>query len=342
SPLMGTDRFVNIAEWREKAAKLGSVYPPVKPKIYESLRIKREPEILVSIIASLYCGGEYIERYLENITSQTIFKDHCELIIIDADSPENEAVTITRYMERYPNIIYHRADSRIGIYEAWNLGVRMAHGRYLTNANMDDLRRFDSFERQAEILEKFPFVDVVYQDFWYSFDGHAPFDKSAATGFKSELPIITPYNLMQSNSPHNAPMWRQELHDAVGMFDDTYRSAGDYDFWLRCAQAGKVFFKINDPHVIYFVNPEGLSTKPNTRGLDEANRSTRLHGRNILSPRLLASDDAFLTEVSRVQGSPIELTESERKTPDWRYLAAQRALRALRVNTAASRNRSSD
>ncbi|RYH29066.1 MAG: DUF4214 domain-containing protein, partial [Alcaligenaceae bacterium] len=132
SPLMGTDRFVNITEWREKAARLGSDYPTVQPKVYESMRIQREPEILVSIIASLYCGGEYIERYLENITSQTIFTDRCELIIIDADSPENEAVAIARYMERFPNIVYHRADSRIGIYEAWNLGVRMARGRYLT------------------------------------------------------------------------------------------------------------------------------------------------------------------------------------------------------------------
>lgn len=340
SPLMGTDRFVNVSEWRGKAAKLGSTYPPVEPKIYQSLSIKRRPEILVSAIASLYCGGEYIERFLDNITSQTIFDEQCELIIIDADSPENEAAVISRYMERFPNIVYHRADSRIGIYEAWNLGVRMARGRYLTNTNMDDLRRSDSFERQIEILEKFPFVDVVYQDFWYSFDGHAPFAKSAATGFKSELPIVTPYNLMQSNSPHNAPMWRQELHDVVGMFDDTYRSAGDYDFWLRCMQAGKVFFKVNDPHVIYFVNPEGLSTRPNTRGIDEANRSTRLHGRNLLSHRLLASDDAFMEEICRLAGVRVELQDAEKATPEWRYTATQRALRALRINATASRSSS--
>jgi hypothetical protein len=240
-------------------------------------------------------------------------------------------------MERFPNIVYHRAPTRIGIYEAWNLGVQMSRGRYLTNTNLDDLRRSDSFERQAEILEKFPFVDVVYQDFYYSFAGKAPFAKTAAVGFKSQVPVITPYNLMQSNSPHNAPMWRRTLHDEVGLFDANFRSAGDYDFWLRCVQAGKTFFKVNDPHVVYFVNPEGLSTQPNTRGIDEANRITKRHGHKLLSPRLLSSDEEFMRELTRLTGVPVPPNEAEQALPDWRYTAAQRA---LRLHSAASRGRS--
>lgn len=337
APWLGTDRFISIKEWQAKADEIGSDYQPVEPKRYPSLSMPRKPEVLVSAIASLYRGGDYIEQFLENITSQTIFATHCELIIIDADSPENEGAVIARYMERFPNIVYHRAPTRIGIYEAWNLGVQMSKGRYLTNTNLDDLRRSDSFERQVEILEKFPFVDVVYQDFYYSFEGKAPFAKSAAVGFKSQLPVVTPYNLMQSNSPHNAPMWRRTLHDEVGMFDASFRSAGDYDFWLRCVQAGKTFFKVNDPHVIYFVNPEGLSTQPNTRGIDEANRSTKRHGRKLLSPWLLSSDEEFMHELSRLAGVPVTLGKTEEAAPDWRYTAAQRA---LRLHSAASRGRS--
>jgi glycosyltransferase involved in cell wall biosynthesis len=337
APWLGTDRFISIKEWQAKADEIGTDYPPVEPKRYASLGIHRQPEILVSAIASLYRGGDYIEQFLENITSQTIFTTHCELIIIDADSPENEAAVIARYMERFPNIVYHRAPTRIGIYEAWNLGVQMSRGRYLTNTNLDDLRRSDSFERQVEVLEKFPFVDVVYQDFYYSFEGKASFAKSAAVGYKSQVPVISPYNLMQSNSPHNAPMWRRTLHDEVGLFDASFRSAGDYDFWLRCVQAGKTFFKVNDPHVIYFVNPEGLSTQPNTRGIDEANRSTKMHGHKLLSPWLLSSDEAFMQELKRQTGVDVALDEAEQAAPEWRYNAAQRA---LRLHSVASRGHS--
>jgi glycosyltransferase involved in cell wall biosynthesis len=332
--VMGTDTIIDTKEWQERAEAIGPDAKPVRPKTYTSLSFqRRNSEILVSAIASLYRSGDFIEQFLENITSQSIFES-CELIIIDADSPEHEFSTISRYMERFPNIVYHRASTRIGIYEAWNLGVEMALGRYITNTNLDDLRRSDSFERQAEILEKFPFIDVVYQDFYYSFDGRASFAKTAAVGVQSKLPIVTPYNLMRSNSPHNAPMWRRAVHDDVGLFDASYRSAGDYDFWLRCIHAGKAFYKINDPHVVYFVNPEGLSTRPNTRGIEEANRATREHARQIISPRLTTSDEAFLTEAHELLGYPIDLSKSERASPEWRYAAVQRA---MRLRSIASR-----
>ncbi|MEJ8847072.1 glycosyltransferase [Variovorax rhizosphaerae] len=334
---MGTDQLISVKAWQEKVEEIGTDYPHLEPRRYASLNKNLgEPRILISAIASLYRGGDYIEQFLENITSQTIFETHCELIIIDADSPENEGATISRYMERFPNIVYHRAATRIGIYEAWNLGVQMSKGKYLTNTNLDDLRRVDSFERQAEILEKFPFVDVVYQDFYYSFEGMAPFAKSAAAGFKSQVPVVTPYNLMHSNSPHNAPMWRSSVHDEVGLFDATFRSAGDYEFWMRCAKAGKTFFKVNDPHVVYFVNPEGLSTQPNTRGIVEARQATKRHGRYLLSPWLLSSDENFMDELSRLASVPVDVSEAELASPEWRYTAAQRALRA---HAAAARGR---
>jgi len=332
--IMGTDKIIKVKEWQKRAASIPQDAQAPSPKIYPSLAFPRNGEVLVSAIASLYRGGDYIEQFLENITSQTIFSS-CELIIIDADSPENEAEVIASYMKRFPNIVYHRAATRIGIYEAWNEGVRLARGRFLTNTNLDDLRRRDSFERQAEILMKFAFVDVVYQDFYYSFDGKASVEKTALVGVRSEVPIVTPYNLMRSNSPHNAPMWRRELHEDVGMFDASYRSAGDYDFWLRCVVMDKVFYKVNDPHVVYFVNPEGLSTQPNTRGIDEGNRVTREYGRAVNSSWLLASDDDFMEQASQALGAPIDLGESERSSLEWRYAAFQRA---LRLSSIASRS----
>ncbi len=332
--VMGTDTLINVKEWQERADSVGMHANMITPKVYSSLAFPRGPGILVSAIASLYKGGDYICQFLENITSQTIFSS-CELIIIDADSPENELSVIASYMKRFPNIVYHRASNRIGIYEAWNLGVEMARGRYITNTNLDDLRRQDSFERQVEILEKFPFVDVVYQDFYYSFDGKASFLKTATVGVQSEVPIVTPANLILSNSPHNAPMWRRALHQEIGLFDPSYRSAGDHDFWLRCVQSGKVFYKINDPHVVYFVNPEGLSTQPNTPGIDEGIRTTLHHGRAILSSRLLSFDDAFLQETALALGTALDLSEADRAVPEWRYAAVQRALRLCSI---ASRN----
>ena len=260
--IMGTDITLTAAEWCDRATKLEHAIPEA-PAPAPSSRpyVVRSRGVRVSAIASLYKGGRYIDKFLSNICNQSLASDF-ELIIIDANSPENEYEVIRRYQKLFSNIRYERVGSRIGIYDAWNFGVEIARGEYLTNTNLDDLRRNDSLELQADVLDRLDFVDVVYQDFFYSLNDDLDFDQVAAFGFKSDLPLVSANNILYYNSPHNAPMWRKRLHHEVGMFDTTLKSAGDHDMWCRCLLAGKVFFKMNTPHVVYYQNPQGLSTRP--------------------------------------------------------------------------------
>ena len=119
------------------------------------------------------------------------------------------------------------------------------------------------------------------------------FDDIRRCGFATNLPIVSRYNLLEFNSPHNAPMWRRSLHDELGLFDTNYKSAGDYEFWMRCQVAGKTFFKSNVPHVAYYVNPEGLSTRPDTRGIMEANDITKRYCRLLISEHLTSIQSDF-------------------------------------------------
>ena len=269
--IMGTSRHFSAADWTRRDEELQAGAPPAPAAASHSrFHIRSEPRPLVTAIASLYRGAEFVEQFLDNLVGQTIFDDYCELVIVDAASPDGEGSAIERYVARHPNIRYLRMDYRIGIYDAWNVGIEQARGEYLTNTNLDDLRRADSLELQAATLENLPFVDVVYQDFLYTFEPHGSPERAAAFDIRSNLPIVTPYNMLSFNSPHNAPMWRRRLHDELGLFDTNFRSAGDYEFWLRCVAAGKVFYKLNDPHVIYFQNPKGLSTRTDSRGAIES------------------------------------------------------------------------
>ncbi len=321
--VMGTNQLLTLEQWKDRASQLAPIHDkhpanPMAPLEHRSFR--HTGEFLVSAIASLYRGRNYIEQFLDNITSQSIF-DRSELIIIDADSPENEQEAIEKYQAVYSNIVYKRINYRIGIYEAWNEGIRLARGSYLTNTNLDDLRRRDSFELQARALDQFPFVDVVYQDFYYSFDSDLTFDQVAEFGFKSDLPIVTPYNLLCFNSPHNAPMWRAQLHKELGGFDTSFQSAGDYEFWMRCMRNGKSFFKLNTPHVCYFQNPKGVSTSTETKGHEEARRIFKKYTRELMSP--------FLTM------SKVELAKHLNIAPDWpsalsTYAIVQERLKSVR------------
>jgi len=295
--IMGTDKIIDSKQWEEKYRVSSDVVIHNK---YKNKFILEKTTTLVSAIASMYKGDNYIERFMDNITSQKDFNDFCELIIVDADSPDNEYETIQKYLKDF-KINYIRCNYRIGIYDAWNLAIKNAKGQYITNTNLDDSRRLDSLYLQASSLQQLNFVDIVYQDFLYTFDPNLDYEEVSKIGFVSNLPSVTSATLMKFNSPHNAPMWRKELHDEIGYFDTNYKSAGDYDFWMRCLAANKTFYKINDPHVIYYHNPEGLSTSANSRGLEEAMSITKKHSREITEKVTIIDKNKFIEEIELTQ-----------------------------------------
>jgi hypothetical protein len=45
---------------------------------------------------------------------------------------------------------------------------------------------------------------------------------------------------------------RKSLHRELGLFDTSFKSAGDWEFWLRCLWKGKKFYRTNTPHVVYY------------------------------------------------------------------------------------------
>ena len=222
----------------------------------------------VSVICSLYRGGEYIRNYMDNITRQVGFDRH-ELVIVDAASPDREFEVINEYLERHSNIVYRRLPERIGIYEAWNVGIGLSSGEYLTNANLDDMRNPRSLDEMAAFLDNAPEIDVVYSDTLYTLKPHIDWATLEKIDARTDLPPITTWNILDFNSPHCAPMWRRSLHDDLALFDDSFVSAGDWEFWVRCANARRRFHKLPTPLIGYYLNPEGISTSSNSRGIRE-------------------------------------------------------------------------
>ncbi len=231
--LFGRRHMLTNLEWEARRQVVDSGAGGNSFPRHSRFAIRSQQTPLISIITSMYNGDEYIKHFMKNITGQTIFH-RCELIIIDAASPGTESSVISPYLKNFPNINYVRLPERVGIYDAWNTGIKLSSGLYLTNANLDDCRAHDSLELQASVLETLPFVDVTYQDVLYGFEKNIGFERLEHFGFKTNLPIVTRYNILEFNSPHNAPMWRRSIHEDVGFFNTDYRSAADMEFWMRC------------------------------------------------------------------------------------------------------------
>jgi len=223
----------------------------------------------VSIITSVYDAADTIEGFLEDITNQTIFEEKCELVLINANPPglDYEEDVIKEYMEKYPNnIVYERLEEDPGIYAVWNKAIELSTGEFITNANCDDRKAIDSIEIHTRELYADSEVDLVYADSLITDQYNETFDNNTSNGRKYNFPPFTYDNLKMVNMPHQNPMWRRSYHDQYGFFDPKYRSAGDWELWLRGASQGSQFKKINRVLGLYCFNPKGISTNPDNFG----------------------------------------------------------------------------
>jgi GT2 family glycosyltransferase len=226
-------------------------------------------DLVCSVISSIYKPGYHLQPFLRNLTEQSIF-DRVDLILIGVSLEVDEVALLTAFYKKYPNVNLINFDEKISIYHAWNLGVREAKSDKITNMNVDDIRHFQSLEIQVRELEGSPSAGVVYQDVYYMYEYLEDWPLIEGMGVRSSLPVVSTSILASGlNAPHNAPMWRRELHVTIGDFDESFLSAGDHDFWIRASIFGVEFQKSKYAHASYFINPDGMSTKVQSPGVIE-------------------------------------------------------------------------
>lgn len=219
---------------------------------------KKQNEIpyLVSAVVSTYKSEKFIRQKLDDLLGQTI-ADRLEIIVIDSNSPENEGDVCREYMQRHANIKYLRTDARETVYQAWNRGIQMASGKYVTNANTDDRLRRDALALLCTHLEKNPDVALVYSDFFITHWENMTFERHIRSGY-SIKPDYSPHIMLQGCHIGPQPVWRRSVHDKIGYFSPKFESAGDYEFWCRMATSGYQLAHVNDFLGLYLHNPAGI------------------------------------------------------------------------------------
>ena len=214
----------------------------------------------ISVIVSLYKGEKFIKAFLEDMESQTIF-DNCELIILNADSPEGEEQHILEFMVRHDNVVYQKLDRVTTVMETQNLAIKMATGEYIAQACVDDRHSKDSFEILAKHLMFNPKVDLVYGDCLATTQMNETMENNSSGGalYEHSKNSFSKENMIKC-LPGPIPMWRKSLHEKIGYFNSDLAHAGDWDLFLRAVDHGSRFKKVDKQVGLYYLNEEGLST----------------------------------------------------------------------------------
>jgi glycosyltransferase involved in cell wall biosynthesis len=215
----------------EQAAKKNYV-PPKNKVILSAAGGDKQYEYLVSAIVSTYNSEKHIHGCLHDLENQTI-ADKLEIIVVNSGSKQNEDAIVKEFQSRYDNIKYIRTKKRETIYKAWNRAIKAASGKYITNANTDDRHANDALEKMVLALEKNPNKVLVYADCIKVKEVNRkriPVGEYIAGEFSRSL-------LFEGKCPPAyQPLWRKNVHDVFGYFDEEFIVSGDYEFWFRLTQ----------------------------------------------------------------------------------------------------------
>lgn len=232
----------------------------------------------VSIIIPTFNQGQYLPACVDHCLFQTY--PNLELIIIDGGSsdgtkdylatlPEtlasrsmNPVVAMSEQGEiirttiqvcpqdRDLHIISFPTD--IGATRTINEGLARATGTYCTYVVGDDLPHPHMIEEMVAALDKSG-TDFVYADMNLVDDQGNIVRQMRLPDYDPQICLAQWYHLGVCR------LYRREWHDKVGLMDESYQSANDYDHYLRFAMAGCRFYHL--PRILYSIRWHGENRK---------------------------------------------------------------------------------
>lgn len=268
-------------------------------------------DYLVSAIVSTYNSERFMRGLLEDLEAQTI-ADRLEIVIVDSNSPQNEAAVVKEFQQRYDNIVYVRTPMRETTHAAFTRCAKAARGKYLTLACTDDRHKRDALERMVAVLDVRPDIALVYANSHITTQENETFDcHTAAKDYR--WIDFDPLQLLHGCFMGSQPMWRKSLHETYGYFDGSLESAGDWEFWLRLAER-ETFLHIDEFLGLYLYSETSSEHKHPERHQREAalvkkkyiHRESALRERAERAERRLPSGSGTLVLVVKGAGSDRE------------------------------------
>jgi len=176
------------------------------------------------LVATWNCAAQ-LELFLHSLLQQS-WSDW-ELLLLDNASTDDTPVVVEHFRNSLepPQRLIWSSEPDLGIYDAWNRGLRLAQGRYLSFTGADDIFVDScSLERLVDLTATGADL-ITARNAYYAADGRFLRHWGARWTWR---------RMRQSmNIAHPGLLVRRELFDQVGPYDPSYRICGDYDWFLR-------------------------------------------------------------------------------------------------------------
>lgn len=215
---------------------------------------------LVSIIIPTYNRAHLIEETLNSVLKQTY--DNYECIIVDDGSEDNTEEILKLFISKFEKFKFfiRPNDKAKGVSTCRNIGIENSNGDYLLFLDSDDILEFNKIKSHIDFFLQNPKVDISISGYRYFEDGNISELKIMGRNYMIHEVIINSYDtdvieLINKRNPMvtSAPMYKREIIQRVGFFNEKLNSLEDWDFHLRCALHNAIF-----QHIGYLPNSKVL------------------------------------------------------------------------------------
>jgi glycosyltransferase involved in cell wall biosynthesis len=183
----------------------------------------------VSMVMPVLNGASYLSAALDSVLAQD-FEDF-ELICLNDGSSDATPDILADYAVRDRRVTHRNNPGNIGLPATLNAGFAMARGEYHSWTSHDNLLRPDMLSTLVEVLAADALVGVAY-------GGYSVIDSNGRIlRYRSPRPAEDRWF---GNPVGAAFLYRREVTELLGGYDESLFGAEDYDFWLRAARHFKL------------------------------------------------------------------------------------------------------
>lgn len=192
---------------------------------------------LITVVTVCLNAEAHLARALDSVLAQT-YADF-EYVVVDGASTDGTTAVLAAYEPRFAGRMRWLSEPDEGLYHAMNKGVALARGDFIGILNADDTYESDALARVAAAVSAHPSAGVIYgDDRTVSADG--------STRLRPTPPVITAAALRRDHIVHHhAAFVATSVYRRIGAYDTSHPIAADYDFFLRCAEEGTPFVRID-------------------------------------------------------------------------------------------------
>ncbi|PZX49803.1 glycosyltransferase involved in cell wall biosynthesis [Algoriphagus ratkowskyi] len=206
-------------------------------------------EVIFSIIIPCYNQAHFLPDALNSLINQS-FGDW-EAIVINDGSTDNTKEVSESYMLKETRVRLVNQSNQ-GLSAARNTGIAQSNGKYITFLDADDWLYLDFLEIVRSYFISDADIVITGYDHWKN-------NIAVQQVSKHYSSIGIDYFIYKNFSPCMTFCIKKIRIDQIGVFDQSLKSAEDWDFWIRAAKCELKIVSIPDVLAAYRYSDHSMS-----------------------------------------------------------------------------------